>query len=345
MVAYGNKKEEDFKYACVSIASTNDSPPESPRVKTWGNDSIQEEGRRWPWGSRVRWKVRWTWSLHEAWLRVWHAAKWTAESTTEWFLITSIRKYVPRLKKQCFALFLVLATALAPLVLLGYFTPLQFYTFGYGNYGSPFLGIFENKVLGCGVNFLGQPQNATVTGIEKLFALDQTFGKFSFSQVKTIDILWDLLVGRGVQLLAWWAAYTVFSDALLRVIERHPASFSIFQRIALEGPGLGSLWTLTRELWIAKSRRARTLFLYMFWSTAYVLFVPIVLGAMTGYSSTSIAWIDIDGNNNIVPASSLQRAWVISGTLNTTFSYDVCLTTELQNEYLWVSSARQDNCA
>jgi hypothetical protein len=337
MVGYDDGKEKDLKYTCVSVSSTDDSPPETPvtpRVKTWGNDSIQEEGRRWEWSSRARWKVRWTWALHEAWLCVWHAMKWT----TRFILHIPIWQYVRRSKKQCFALFLVLATTFAPLVILGYFSPPSYY-------GTPFVGLFRDKVLGCGDNLLGDPQNATVTGIEKLFALDQTFGKFSFSQVKTIDILWDLLVGRGLQLLAWWAAYTVFSDALLRAIERHPTSFSIFQRIALEGPGLGSLWTLTRELWVAKSRRTKALFLYMFWSTAYVLFVPIVLGAMTGYDSTSIAWIDLDGNNNIVPASILQRTWVISGTVNTTFSYGECVKEELQGEYRWVQNGRESNCA
>jgi hypothetical protein len=196
MVVYGDGKEKDLKYTCVSVSSTDDSPPETPvtpRVKTWGNDSIQEEGRRWEWSPRARWKVRWTWVLHEAWLRVWHATKWMAR----FILDIPIWQYIRRSKKQCFALFLVLLTAFAPLIILGYFSPSSYY-------GTPFVGLFRDKTLGCGDGLLGNPQNATVRGIEKLFALDQTFGKFSFSQVKTIDILWDLLVGRGLQLLAWW---------------------------------------------------------------------------------------------------------------------------------------------
>jgi hypothetical protein len=335
MFAHDSMKEVDFKYACVSVASTDESPPVTPRGKTWGNDSVQEE-RRWDLSERARWKVRWTWALQEAWLCVWHAIKWMAvfiRSIPVWH-------YVRRSRKQCFALLLVSATAVMPLVVLGYYTPGEHYELG----TTPFAGVFQNKVLSCGDSLLGDPQNATVTGIEKLFVLDWTFGKFSFSQVKTIDILWDLLVGRGVQLLAWWAAYTVFSDALLRAIERHPASFSIFQSIALEGPGLGSLWTLTRELWVAKSKRTRALFLYMFWSTAYVLFVPIVLGAMTGYDSTSIAWIDLAGANNIVPAASLERTWVIQSTVNQTFPEPVCVDQELYWDYHWVKYQRYDRC-
>jgi hypothetical protein len=335
MFAYNDAKEVDFKYACVSVASADESPPVTPCRKTWGNDSVQEE-RRWDLSERARWKVRWTWALHEAWLSVWHAMK----RMVVFIRSIPVWQYARRSRKQCFALFLVSVTAVMPLVVLGYFSTRAYYGMG----SKPFVGIFENKVLGCGDNLLGDPQNATVTGIEKLFVLDVTFGKFSFSQVKTIDILWDLLVGRGVQLLAWWAAYTVFSDALLRAIERHPASFSIFQSIALEGPGLRSLWTLTRELWVAKSKRTRALFLYMFWSTAYVLFVPIVLGAMTGYDSSSITWIDLAGANNIVPAAALQPTWVIQGTVNNTFSEYACVDQELQFDYQWVKYQRYDRC-
>jgi hypothetical protein len=344
MFTYDDTKEGDVKYACVSVASIDDSSPGTPcggtpvtpRARTWGNDSVKEEGRRRVWSQRARWKVRWTWALHEALLSVWHAAKWLVVyvlSIPGW-------RYIRGLKKQCLALCLVTATAVAPMIALGYFTPQQYY-----GGASPFVGIFQDKVMGCGDDLFGVSQNATVRGIEKLFVLDQTFGKFSFSQVKTIDILWDLLVGRGVQLLAWWAAYTVFSDALLRAIERHPTSFSIFQRIALEGPGLGSLWTLTRELWVAKSKRTRALFLYMLWSTVYVLFVPIVLGAMTGYDSTSIAWINPDGSNNIVPSMSLPGAWVIEGTVNTTFSHFVCQNENLYWQYQWIDDGRYNNCA
>jgi hypothetical protein len=239
-------------------------------------------------------------------------------------------KHVRWSKKQFYAFCLVATWAILPILLM--------------NYLGPFSRIFAEKTLGCGDNFYGRPQNATVRGIENLFALDATFGRFSFSQVKTIDILWDLLVGRGAQALAWWASYTVFCDALLRVIERHPASFMIFQKMAMEGPGLHSLWALTKELWRAKSARTRALFLYMFWSTAYVLLMPIVLGAMTGYDSTSIAWIDLEGENSIFPAAGLEMAWVIKGTKNETWKEPACAEYRWQYDALFVQAQRREYC-
>ena len=321
------KKEEAVEVTCAYVAPSDGSPLDTPRVWTWGNGSIKQEGRGWNWHTDLRWKVRWTWSLQEAWLHVCHAMKIFAK--------LPIWKWTPWTKKHLFAVFLVFVSSVIPLAVLGVTTG--------GGY-APFAGVFQDKVIGCGGGLGGQPQNATVTGIEKLFALDNTFGKFSFSQVKTIDILWDLAVVRGLQLFAWWAAYIVFCDALLRVIERHPASFVIFQRIALEGPGLHSLWTLTKELWCAKSRRTKALFCYMFWSTAYVLFVPIVLGAMTGYDSTAIAWIDLEGSNNIIPASTLSQAWVIEGTINETWSEAACADRRLAKEYDSLTFNRRSYC-
>ena len=51
------------------------------------------------------------------------------------------------------------------------------------------------------------------------------------------------------------------------------------------------------------------------------------LGAMTGYDSTSTAWIDVEGTNNIVPTSYIERSWAIAGTWNTTFDQPVCTST------------------
>ncbi|KAL1793769.1 hypothetical protein ACET3X_008751 [Alternaria dauci] len=233
-------------------------------------------------------------------------------------------------KKQFYAFCLMAVWVVVPMTLIGYLTP--------------FTSIFADKTLSCGNGVYGQPQNATVTGIEKLFALDATFGRFSFSQVKAIDVLWDLVVGKGAQALAWWASYTVFCDALLRAIERHPASFEIFQRIANEGPGLLSLWTLIKELWNAKSARTKALFFYMFWSTGYVLLVPIVLGAMTGYDATSIAWIDLQGENNIIPATALHETWVVAGTKNETFKAPACVDYNLRSAYDYMEDARDHKC-
>ncbi|KAF2114958.1 stress responsive A/B barrel domain-containing protein [Lophiotrema nucula] len=218
-------------------------------------------------------------------------------------------------KKQSLAISLVALFGIIPFAIVGNFT---------AGHGLPLFGnLFAPKVISCG-NAFGKPQNSTVGGIEALFVLDATFGKFKFSQVKVIDVAWDVGVGRGVQLLAWYYSYAVFTDALLRVIERHPASFETFTHVCLEGACLASIWSLIKDLFRTKSKRTWLLFFYMVISCSYVMGLPTILSAMTGYTSTAIAWIDADGSDQIVPATNFQYGYVLYHAGNTTFN-DTCL--------------------
>lgn len=317
----------------VSVHSV-DEPWTPNRSRTWGNDVVETKGRTWSWA--------WTWGLRNRWT--------SACRTTEQFAIPRVRfaerklrpamnaawsficisfwpslKRIFTAKKQWIALFFFLSGAAAPMIILAWFTPRLENSFGSW---PPYYNVFAAKYMTCGYDLDWDPANSTVTGFGGLFVLDRTWGRLSFSAVKTIDVAWDILVGRGVQMIASWAAYIVFSDALLRVIERHPASFRVFQRIALEGPSLLLLWTLCKELLFVKSKRTRTLFAYILLSTFYVLCIPLFLGAMTGYDSTSTAWLDLDNSNNIVPTSAVEYKYVITGTWNSTFNPIICAKIE-----------------
>jgi hypothetical protein len=317
--------EKELETAFVTVTPLE----ESDRRKTWGNDVTRKKGRSWSWS--------WTWGLRLGWSSACKTTKRTANyvlgplktikvplNAAQEFLCGDYP--VATLwssKKQWLGHFLLLAGGILPMAILGYFTP------GEGNsIGTTwFRGVFNEKVLWCGNSYLGTPQNSRIRGIEGLFVLDSTWGQFSFSRAKTIDVAWDILIGRGVQIVAWWVAYAVFSDALLRVIERHPASFEIFQRMALEGPSLHCLWTLCKELWTVRSKRTRFLFGFMFWATAYVLCIPMFLGAMTGYDSKTSAWIDPDGSQNLNPTDALKSGWVITGNGSTPFDKVKCANT------------------
>jgi hypothetical protein len=289
-------------YASVLSSPTQESlPPYSSDCSRDISEKKEQTGKKsWKWGSRQDWVAAYVAAPH-----YFNNVVLKKIPTPGW----PEKKKKAIILEQIYAFLLVAAFSIMP---MGVFFPAQ-----------PLSIIFENKVISCGYSF-GTPENATVSGVEKLFVLDQTFGKFTFSQAKVLDVAWDIVIGRGVQLVAWFVGYLVFSDALLRAIERHPASFQIFQRIALEGPSLLSLYTLIKELWRAKSHRTKTLFLYIWLSTLYIISIPMFLGAMTGYDSTSIAWVSLDDSNNIVPAAALQSSFLISGTWNETFKENAC---------------------
>lgn len=107
----------------------------------------------------------------------------SAQSTSKFFrhqAWPAVKKY-PFKKKQSLALLLLLSLGIVPF-------------FGYGkgssHGGRYFKDAFSAKVIDCGDGF-GEPQNATVDGIEGLFVLDASFGGFTFPQAKIIDVAWD----------------------------------------------------------------------------------------------------------------------------------------------------------
>jgi hypothetical protein len=187
---------------------------------------------------------------------------------------------------------------------------------------NEFTGVFTAKVVRCGdsswSDAMGIPENSTVEGWESLFALDYTFGSFTFGQAKAIDVAWDVLLGRGLQLIFWYIGYIFFSDALLRVIERHPVSYRTFVELTLQGPCLTSIWALIKDLFRTRSRRTCFLFFFLVLSTLYVLSIPVFLGAMTGYVSLTVAWVEIDDRETIVPAGDFEHGMVVWGVGNTT---------------------------
>lgn len=188
---------------------------------------------------------------------------------------------------------------------------------------SFYYNAFAKKTLGCG-DSLGTPQNMTVEGIEALFVLDWTFGQLSFARVKTINIAWEMLVGRGIQGVYWAICYRIFTDALLRLIERHPASYETFKSISLEGAGIGSSLMLAKQLFRNRSIRTWFLFFYLLISSIYVLGIPPLLSAVAGYDGTQIAWVSIGSPDNIIPSSQLQNMCVLTAAKGKKFDEPLC---------------------
>lgn len=328
-----------FKDDCDSTASTPISERLPPYARTWSNDFFNfpsSSGSRWTPRIHSSWNSRSDDDLGRAWQKTksgvrrnWDvisndSKKWHWNKKETWSTVKSSARRWSVARKHLCAVLLLITFGLLPVGIVGYYTPRKYYAAGV----EPFYGAFQDKVVGCNGPW-NDPKDSLTHGLENLFVLDATFGHYTFAQVKLIDVAWDVLLGRSVQLLAWWIGYVVFSGALLRAIERHSASFQIFQSIALEGPSLMSLWTLLQEMWRSKSKRTRMLFAYMWMSTMYIMCIQMFLGAMTGYDSTNVAFVGLNGTDNLVPVAAVQRATIIKGTVNETFDHPICL------DYSW----------
>ncbi|KAF2014836.1 hypothetical protein BU24DRAFT_423750 [Aaosphaeria arxii CBS 175.79] len=129
------------------------------------------------------------------------------------------------------------------------------------------------------------------------FTPNLSFGSMTFTQVKVIDIAWDLIVGRGGQLLLAWVNYRVFNEWLLFHLERHLTSYKLYTAVAFETTTISTLGVLGKEFlafgqptWLRFFRWLALLSMIL--STFYVLSFPTLMAAMTGYITTDSAYIE-----------------------------------------------------
>ena len=136
-----------------------------------------------------------------------------------------------------------------------------------------------------------------------LFQVTLGFGSMSFSNAKLIDVIWDVVLGRGGQFLAFlltymtlnlpgqgllgYVAYSVFTKSLVRIMEQTPVSYETFEAITFHNTTLFSLWLMIKNYTTNGGSRARVAILWMLFASLYVLAFPALMSAMTGYDSNS----------------------------------------------------------
>ncbi|KAJ4305806.1 hypothetical protein N0V90_001338 [Kalmusia sp. IMI 367209] len=142
------------------------------------------------------------------------------------------------------------------------------------------------------------------------FTPNLSFGAMTFTQVKVIDITWDLLVGRGGQMLLAWVNYRVFNEWLLYHMEMHRTSYKMYTAVAFQTTTLGTLGVLGKEFLAFGEGTWKRFFrwlavLCMLLSTLYVLAFPTLMAAMTGYITTYEPYIE-DANHNLAAWSEIE---------------------------------------
>ncbi|KAF2686659.1 hypothetical protein K458DRAFT_476462 [Lentithecium fluviatile CBS 122367] len=148
------------------------------------------------------------------------------------------------------------------------------------------------------------------------FTPNLSFGSMTFTQAKVIDIAWDLLIGRGGQLLLAYVNYRVFNEWLVYHMEMHRTSYKMYTAIAFETTSLGTLGVLGNEfLVVRKGWSWRHFFrwlavLSMLISTLYVLAFPTLMAAMTGYLTTYAAYVE-DYKGDLIEWGKVKTVWAI----------------------------------
>ena len=148
-------------------------------------------------------------------------------------------------------------------------------------------------------------------GAWTFIGIDVWVTETSFSQAKLLDLLWNWIVGRGLQFVLGLLSYKVFTSSLMQIVERNPISYDLFANLAFYATKADSLWSLLKSLFNKQRVRAKFILSWVLISTIYLTFVPSILDVMSGYQSGISTVLTLP--NRKKP----QNGWpeLISGTL------------------------------
>lgn len=147
------------------------------------------------------------------------------------------------------------------------------------------------------------------------------FHGLTFPQAKAIDICFDLVIGRGSQVLLALATYPLLRRAVLRSMEIREFSLAFVLPFFMERLSAYTLWAMTANMRIIRKKaqepeagqqvaRARirvdwrmTLVL---WIGCYILAIPTFLSAMTSYQARGEPFFPVDDGSSYMSAEGIK---------------------------------------
>ena len=135
-----------------------------------------------------------------------------------------------------------------------------------------------------------------------LFQMTLTWGKLTFSQAKALDVVWDIVVGRGGQAILLYVAFNVFTMTLSRTMETDPVSYGTFESMAFTSPTFVSPFILIRDFATNRGLRARAAVAWTILASLFVLAFPTLNDTVSGYSTNMEAFLK-DNSGILVPWS------------------------------------------
>ena len=116
--------------------------------------------------------------------------------------------------------------------------------------------------------------------------IDIRFGRMSFAQAKTLDMIWNWTAGRGVQFILAWFTYHVFTSALMRTAEVAHVPYGLFTSLSLYSARPCCLWDIGKGLLTIRGVRIKFIMAWLLFSTVYLAAFPSLLDVMSGYEGS-----------------------------------------------------------
>ncbi|KAI0543541.1 hypothetical protein F4679DRAFT_568346 [Xylaria curta] len=138
------------------------------------------------------------------------------------------------------------------------------------------------------------------------FQITLTFGDFTFTEVKVIDIVWDVVVGRIGQGILAFFSWRTFADYATVSMETNPVTYKTFTALFMEsGPSLMSICRSLRDFVVYRRLKSRASTAWVILCMLFVLAWPTFIAAMSGYTPKAGAYVR-DVNENFVPYNEFR---------------------------------------
>ncbi|KAI0011042.1 hypothetical protein F4779DRAFT_637798 [Xylariaceae sp. FL0662B] len=144
------------------------------------------------------------------------------------------------------------------------------------------------------------------------FQITLKFGNFTFTQAKVIDIIWDIVIGRGGQAILAWISWRVFRNYVTTSILSTPITFATFFIVFLQQePSILSIIRVIRDFSCRRGLVSKTAMTFMASSMILTLGWSTLAGSMSGYTTVNESFVR-DPDGNFVPFYRFQPlAYVI----------------------------------
>lgn len=152
----------------------------------------------------------------------------------------------------------------------------------------------------------------TGSAFEKAFTIDLRSNlHLSFATAKSIDVIWDLIVGQGGRLFLAWISYVVFMNGLARLMETSAISYQLYASLVFETSSLIATWQSLKAV-SGHGWRGRAFFAWFGFATIYVLAYSTLISAATGYINYSTIRFRMSDMSLITPTSDeLQNCLIL----------------------------------
>ncbi|KAL9130340.1 MAG: hypothetical protein Q9217_001442 [Psora testacea] len=130
--------------------------------------------------------------------------------------------------------------------------------------------------------------------------------KLTFTEAKTIDVFWQLMVGGGGRYLMGWITYKSFMDGLVRLMEQSPVSYNLHASMTFSTTSLLAIWQALKAVFTLKGWKGKCFLIWFTISTTYILGFETIISATAGYVQPSRAGFQmadgnfVDGNSDLL---------------------------------------------